>query len=359
MPKRTPEAPRSGSVTIKVIADHLGISHSTVSRALNDHAFTKSETKHKVRQAAEKLGYVPYSAARALRADKTSLVGLILPEVENQVFATAAHTLAQRCLKAGLQLVLSISEDDEESEFKHVMALREARAIGIILTPSTRVLEKTINLLRNVPVVQYARRHAGLNAPSVSVAGKEGLFVGTSHLLQLGHRRIAYIGAAREMSPGAERLAGYIEAHARFNVPVDPALAYLGQTHQDLGHAAVIQLLELHDPPSAFILGSNAPMPGALRAFRQAGLEVPRDMSLVGYGDPSWYALWGGGITTMGIPLRELAEAATSQLMRQLRPEGEAFPKLPAHIALEPVFLLRGTTAKWTKPRSKIKSPKH
>jgi DNA-binding LacI/PurR family transcriptional regulator len=349
----------SGNVTIKHIAEYLGISHSTVSRALSDHPYTNAQTKHKVRQAVEKLGYVPHSAARTLRQDKGSLVGLILPDIQNELFATAAHTLAQRCLKAGLQLALSISEDDPTAEFKHVTALREARAVGIILTPSPGLLDKTVALLRGVPIVQYSRRHPQLSAPSASVDGEHGLMIGTSHLLQLGHRRIGYIGAERDRSTGAERLAGYSKALKRYGVSFDPALIYLGPTHRDFGNAAVSALLQAADPPTAFVLGSNALMPGALSGFRQARLDIPRKMSLVGFGDPSWYAQWGDGITTIGIPLQDLAEAAASQLMRQLQ-VGETFEHAQAHIALQPFLLLRGTTSpreKTTAAKSKYRRP--
>ncbi len=338
----------SGNVTIKHIAEYLGISHSTVSRALSDHPHTNAETKLKVRQAVERFGYVPHSAARTLRQDKGSLVGLILPDIKNELFATAAHTLAQRCLKAGLQLALSIAEDDPIAEFKHVTALREARAVGIILTPSPGLLDKTVALLRGVPVVQYSRRHPQLSAPSASVDGEYGLLIGTSHLLQLGHRRVGYIGADQDRSTGAERLAGYAKAHKRHKIRLDPALTYLGPTHRDFGHAAVSELLQLSDPPTAFVLGSNALMPGALSGFRHAGLDIPKSMSLVGFGDPSWYAQWGGGITTIGIPLQDLAEAAASQLMRQLQLENMN-ENAPAHIALQPFLLLRETTAAFGK----------
>jgi DNA-binding LacI/PurR family transcriptional regulator len=347
MRKPTSKLTISGNVTIKHIAKYLGISHSTVSRALSDHPYTNAGTKNKVRQAVDKLGYVPHSAARTLRKDKGSLVGLILPDIRNELFATAAHVIAQRCLKAGLQLALSISEDDPIVEFKHVTALREARAVGIILTPSAGILDKTVALLHSMPIVQFSRRHTKLNAPSASVDGERALMIGTSHLLQLGHRRISYIGAEREKSTGAERLEGYAKAHRRFNVRLDPALAYLGPTHRDFGHAAVSELLRVPDPPSAFVLGSNALMPGALGAFRHAGLHIPRSISLVGFGDPTWYVQWGDdGITTLGMSLQDLAEAAASQLMRQLQPS-DANAKAPMHFALEPFFLLRGTTAPW------------
>src|SRR5262245_24007054 len=102
--------PESGrNVTIKDIAEYLGIAHSTVSRALGDHPYTNAETKQKVRQAAETLGYVPHSAARTLRGDKGSLVGLVLPDIQNESFAAAAQILSHRCAKAGLQMVLAVS----------------------------------------------------------------------------------------------------------------------------------------------------------------------------------------------------------------------------------------------------------
>ena len=171
----------------------------------------------------------------------------------------------------------------------------ERRApVGIILTPSPGLLEKTVTLLRGVPVVQYSRRHALLSAPSASIDGEQGLLIGTSHLLQLGLRRIGYIGAERDRSTrSAERLAGYAKSHKRFNIPVDPTLAYLGPTHRDFGLAAVTELLNLANPPSAFILGSGAAMPGALSGFRLAGLKVPEDLSLVGFGDPPWSCAMG------------------------------------------------------------------
>ena len=333
------------SVTIKDIAEHLGISHSTVSRALSDHPYTNEQTKQNVRQAVERLGYVPNAAARSLRSDKGSLVGLILPQIQNELFGMTAQIVAHRCSKNGFQMMLAASEDDPVAEYNQVLALREARARGIILTPTPGLLEKTAALLQGVPLVQYSRRHPRLAAPSVSVDGERGLLVATQHLLQLGHRRIAYVGMQTDRSTGAERLAGYVKAHDRAGLRKDPALRRLGPSDPDFARAAVSDLLNLVDSPTALLLGSNALTVGALRALRDAGLEMPRDLSLIGFGDPSWYALWNPGITTVGTPLMEMAEAASSALMRQLTSGAETPERGNAHFSIDATFVLRGTTA--------------
>jgi len=333
------------SVTIKDIADYLGISHSTVSRALSDHPYTNAETKAKVRQAVEKLGYVPNAAARSLRSDKGSMVGLILPDIHNELFAVTAQIVSHRCLKSGIPMVLAVSEDDSSAELSHVMALRQARALGIILTPTPGLLEKTAGLLHSVPLVQYSRRHPRLSAPSVSVDGERGVLVATQHLLQIGHRRIAYVGMETDKSTGAERLSGFLKAYDLAGLRSDAALRRLGPSHSDFARAAVTSVLALPNPPTALLLGSNALTVGALKALRHAGLETPRDISLIGWGDASWYSLWRPGITTIGMPTVEMAEAAASLLMRQLAGERHITEGRSGHVAIEPTFVLRETTA--------------
>jgi LacI family transcriptional regulator len=264
---------------------------------------------------------------------------LILPEFQNELFEAAAQIVSRRCLKEGMQMVLAVSEDDPDAEYKHVLALREARALGIILTPTPGMLDKTAALLQSIPLVQYSRRHPRLTAPAVSTDGK------------LGHRRIAYVGMECDKSTGAERLAGFLKAHTEFRIPADPTLRRLGPALADFARAAVGDLLHRSDAPTALVLGSTAMTFGALKAVRSAGLSMPADISLIGFGDPSWYALLSPGLTTIHFPVNEMAEAAAAQLMRQLT---QATPsnEPPTHIAIEPSFLLRGTTAAPNRPAS-------
>lgn len=344
MPK-PPKHSRTGpSVTIKDIAQHLGISHSTVSRALSDHPYTNADTKNKVRQAVEKLGYVPNAAARSLRGDQGLIIGLILPDILNELFGVTAQTVSHRCLKNGFQMVLAVSEDDPVNEYHHVLALRAARAAGIIITPTPGMLAKTQALLQLMPVVQYSRRHPRLSAPSISVDGERGILVAAQHLLSLGHRRIGYVGMDRDKSTGAERLAGFVKAHKQAGVRADTALIRLGPSHSDFARSAVTDLVQLREPPTALLLGSNPMTVGALKALRQSNLAIPNDISLVCWGDPPWYSLWDPGITTIGLPTLEMAEAVASELMRQLGSSAGGENRA-RHLAVEPMFVVRETTA--------------
>ncbi|HEY0463179.1 MAG TPA: LacI family DNA-binding transcriptional regulator [Polyangiaceae bacterium] len=335
----------AANVTIKDVAEHLGISHSTVSRALSDHPSTNAQTKIRVREAVEQLGYVPNAAARNLRRDRGTLVGLILPDIENELFGVVAQVMSRRCLKQGYQMVLAVSDDDPVTEYNHIMALREARCSGIIMTPTPGLLEKTVELLHSVPVVQYSRHSPLLNAPSVSVDGERGVYVATQHLLQLGHQRVAYIGMASDKSTGIERLAGFRKAHQERKVAVDSDLIRLGPFHREFAREAAGDLLQLADRPTAMVLGASAMTIGALQAVRQASLEMPGDISLVCFGDAPWYSLMNPGLTTIGLPTSEIADVAASQLLRLLVPGTGPNERNPTHLAVEPAFIVRGTTA--------------
>ncbi|MEJ0025002.1 MAG: substrate-binding domain-containing protein [Rhizomicrobium sp.] len=271
------------------------------------------------------------------------LIGLIVPNITSEAFAAAAQTLSHRCLKEGLQVVLAISEDDPDLEYGHVAALRAARAAGIVIAPSRMPHEKTISLLRSVPTVQYARHHPRIVAPSVAVDSERGIALATQHLLQLGHRRIAYLGPDRAISTGAARLSGFVDAHAKFGLKPAMAMASTGTMDSDRVQTRIVELLQSRTPPTGVIFGAGSGIAGALMALRDAQLEVPRDISIVGYGNPQWYEIWGPGITTVAQPFVQMANAAASELIAQIADPAKA-PAKPLRIKLAPEFIVRGST---------------
>ena len=188
--------------TIKDIADYLGVSHTTVSRALNDKPSISDETKKKVRDATRKLGYIQNVAAKTMRGSRSSVIGLIVPDIENVFYAGVAKTIAQECNNESLQLLLMISEDDPEREYEHIKILREHLAAGVIITPSEAMLPESLRLLKNLPVVQMLRVNENLGNTRITFDDKKALKLATGHLLELGHSRIAYIGGHRSLSTG-------------------------------------------------------------------------------------------------------------------------------------------------------------
>ena len=298
-----------GQVTIKDIAQKLGVSHATVSRALNDSPLITEPTKARIRAMAAKLGYVPDSAARVMRGETSNIVGFILPDVQNHFYSTVAKVLADTVSSAGLQLVLAISEDDPERELRHVRELHRARARGIVITPVAGLLRETAQLLSELRCVQLVRAHPGVTADLV--AAQDG-----------DHRRIAYLGGGPEtLSTGVRRIDGYRSAMSA----VDGAEILECQTppHPDNGYRVALDFLRRTRPPTGLVIGSSQLTLGVLRAIREIGLNVPGDVSLVSYDDPDWQELWGPGISTIALPIRRIAHSAAQKICS---PETEAPP---------------------------------
>lgn len=342
------------NVTIKDVAQHLRVSHSTVSRALNDHRHISRTMKDRVREAVTELGYVANASARKLRGAESNLIALIVPDVMAEMFTFIAKSLTTHCFKAGYQLVLCATDDDPEIERQHVEKLREARAIGAVIIPSPGLLRETAALLRPVATVQVSRRHPLLSASCVAVDGGRGIADSLRHLTQLGHRRIAYIGLTTDRSTGVERLAGYRRALEDHGLPFEAALVRLGPGKPEYGRAAVAGLLDAANLPTAIVFATADLTHGGISALRHARIDIPQAMSVMGFGDPAWFRLQGTGISTVGVSLSEMAEAAISLLLRQVsaRSDGQ-LAEPPSSIVLDPYLILRDTTAPPASGRTK------
>jgi DNA-binding LacI/PurR family transcriptional regulator len=338
-----PGSRKTGEVTIKDIATHLGLSHATVSRALNDHPFTSDRTKLKVHDAAAALGYIRNAGAGMMRGTRSKMVGFVAPDVQNDFYATVTKTLAESCTEAGMQLVLAVSEDDSELELRKVRALREARVAGIIITPTASPLRKTVELLKAIPTVQLVRSVAALGDVTVRIDDALGTFLSTNHLLELGHTRIGFIGGFGELSTGRDRLNGYQNSLAAMGIKVDEELIALGLPRSSFGFEATVRLLAVRKPPTALVLASSQLTLGALRAIQHLGLTVPSDLSLTGFGDPEWFALWGPGMTTVSLPTNEIAGTAAALLVRQARASGASDEPLSSRVTLAPRLIVRGS----------------
>ncbi|MBW3097153.1 LacI family DNA-binding transcriptional regulator [Pseudohoeflea coraliihabitans] len=303
--------PNRNGPTIKDIAAALGVSHVTVSRALNDSPLVTEETKKRLREAAASMGYIPDAAAKQLRGGRSNIVGFILPDVENHFFSAIARVIAETLAASGMQLVLSISEDDPDLELRHVRSLCEARPKGIIITPVVNMHRETADLLANIPCKQLVRRHPLVESDVIVSEDKTATRLAAQRLIDLGHRHIAYIGNGSEtLSTGADRAEGFYQAV--WAAPEVKATIKLGPPGPGHGYETAIELLTDPKRPTAIVLGSALFTIGTLQAIRETGLEVPRDISLIGYDDPDWFKVWGAGITTVALPIREMAMMAAS-----------------------------------------------
>jgi LacI family transcriptional regulator len=330
-------------VTIVHIARKLGVSPMTVSRALNGSSEVSSKTRQRVLRCAQELGYRPNRWARSLITKKSLIVGIVVPDISHSYFAEVTRGVQEVIEKAGFDLLLCHSNLNPQHESEEVAMLLGSRAEGLIVAseqpesapePFLRLREQRVPF---VLVDRFFPRH---RFPSVRV---DDLIVGrlaADHLLDIGHRRIALIQGP-PLSPAALRKEGFKACLQERGLPLDSELAAAGNFDFPSGREAMKQLLSLPRRPTA-VFAANDPMAvGAVSACREAGLSVPRDVSIIGAGNIEGDHLPSPFLSTIDWSRIELGRIAATMLISAIaNPEQE-----PREEILAPRVLARQSTA--------------
>jgi LacI family transcriptional regulator len=332
-------------VTIRDVAQAAGVSVATVSRALNRPDGVTPGLRVRVREAAERLGYLAHGAARALASRRSGAIGAIVPTLDNQVFALCIDALQQRLDQHGLALLVASAGYDAAREARELRVLLERGVDGIMLVGAWHP-ETVWSLLdqpsRRVPtVVTWTARDAAARAPCIGFDNREAARQVAAHLLALGHRRIAMIaGQTRGNDRAAARVAGVRDALAAAGLALAPPLLTERAYTVPDGHAAMTALLALPEPPTAVVCGNDHLAFGALAAARAAGLAVPRDLSITGFDDLDFAAFADPPLTTVRVPAAEMGRRAADHLA-----SAAAGIPPPPPVVLEAPVMLRGSVA--------------
>jgi DNA-binding LacI/PurR family transcriptional regulator len=330
---------------MKDVARALDVSVSTVARSLADSPRISHDTKARVIAEAEKLGYVIDFAARAMRSGTSSLVGLIVPDLRNDFYSTAAKAISDICHEKRLQLILAITDDDPELELQHIRNLSSSRALGIVIIPSVDPAKETLRLLRVTPHVQLVRKCDKVASDWFGLDDLAAMQLATNHLLELGHRKLAFIGSTTAISTGRARLDGFRRTLAEAGIDPATAVTESGGCDAEFGYEAMGRILSVKDRPTGIVTAGARISIGAYDAARNAGVDIPGDLSFVGFSDAPAFRWWGAsGLTTIGLPVEEIAMSSTSFLLR--RAEMRNPPTAPpCEVVHRPVLIRRGSTA--------------
>ncbi len=306
------------SVSIKDIARVVGVSYSTVSRALNDSPRVQAETKARIQRIAAEMGYLPSAVARSLVTRRTNTLGIVVTTITDLFFAEVIHAIEETALKQGYNVILTNSGGYLQRELAALRSLRERRVDGIILisgcTDDTFCREEGMD----TPIVIINNAHREHIGYSVEVDNAAGAREAVSHLLHLGHRRIAHIaGPAREWD-AAERLRGYEEALLASGLAAKRELIVPGDNQPEGGIAGMQHLLALPIRPTAVFCYNDATAIGAMRAARMAGLRIPADLSIVGFDDIDLARYLEPPLTTVAQPKSQMGETAVEMILALL-----------------------------------------
>jgi LacI family transcriptional regulator len=296
------------SVTRDDVARAAGVSTATVSYVVNNGPRPVSEeTRKKVLKVIKNLGYRPNTIARNLRRQRTSTLGLILPDTYNPYFAEVARAVEQTAFDRGFTVILCHSDYTLERELHYVDVLQAERAAGVIWFPATGNAEPGNRLAEyDIPLVVLDRSVEGMQASAVVADNFRGGYLATQHLIDLGHHRIGCITRPFELHHSQERARGYRAALEDHGFSPDERLTVRGGFRLDDGCQAARTLLSMELPPTAIFAYNDFMAIGALRAAVECGLKVPEDLSIVGFDDIPQSAFTCPALTTIRLPKHEM-----------------------------------------------------
>jgi len=331
-------------VTIKDIARKLGIHHSTVSRALRDHPGISSNTKRLVKTKAEEMDYHLDSHAKSFRDRKSMVIGVVVPEIKNEVYSTVISGIEEVAYELGYTIMVSQSNEDSKRELINIRALASNLVAGLLLAISRETTSSdNINILkkRNIPVVLFDRITDGMDVSKVILDDYKGAFKATEYLINQGATRIAHFGGSQLISVGRDRLKGYLNALEKHDIPFDPSLVFTDGSRQEDGTRAFQQLIDNENIPDA-VFTANDPMAiGAFQVIKKhTSLRIPDDIKLIGFGNSSSSDLLEPALTTIEQSAYEMGKIASHMLIQKIE-SGDR--KLDEKI-LEPKIIFKGTT---------------
>ncbi len=343
-------------ITIKDIARELGISPSTVSRALKDHPDISVQTKKAVNELAEKLNYQPNIVALNLRQKKTNTIGVIIPEIVHFFFSTVISGIEDVAYTAGYNVILAQSNESYQREMTDMKALFNSRVDGMLLSVSRETtnfdhIESIIS--KGVPIVFYDRMYNSPTSSKVIVDDYAGAKEAVNHLIEQGCNRIAHLNGAPNLIISVDRFRGYQDAlkehHMEFNN--DLVVTCPSGTFEE-GKKATKKLLALPHPPDA-IFANNDPMAmGAMMAIKEKGLKIPQDVAIVGFSNWFFGELMEPSLTTVDQPGFEMGQEAARLLIRQIEmKEKDQFEIQPETKILKTRLIIRDSSLKSVKKK--------
>jgi LacI family transcriptional regulator len=326
IPIRRSRSVTPAKVTLEMVAERAGVSPSTVSRILNGTAVVSDDKRAAVDRAIAKLGFVPNPVARGLAGGRTLSVGVVTQAIDSPFYGAALRGIEVELGGAGYSPLFMSGHWRGDLEARCIELLHARRVDGLILLTGRLSDSKLRTVSRSLPVVVTGRSLKAANLISLDFDNREGARLATQHLIDLGHRRIAYIGGDPEHPDAVERQRGHQIALEAAGLRIDPAIVQQGDFSEQSGLAAVERLLAGHGRFSAIFAANDQMAFGAAVGLHRYGRRVPDDVSLVGFDDLAGSVFFVPPLTTIHNPIQEIGQLAAQAILRLLSgevPEGE------------------------------------
>jgi len=333
--------------TIKSVAEACGVSQTTVSLILNGKPSRISEeTRQLILDTAQKLDYRPNRLAISLATKKTNTIGLLVPDISNLFFAALAKSIETRSHSYGFNILLGNTEDNPKLDLYYLQMFLDRSVEGILYVHSASANEKDIEQYRKlintsgIPIIMIDRYIEGVNSNSISINNRHGGYMVTKHLLEQGHRRIGCITGPHYVSSTIQRLLGYQQALSEHNIPYDHGLICEGDYDIETGRKFAPALLA-RGVTSIFAFSDMIAL-GVYKELRELNINIPGEISVVGFDDIFVADMLDVPLTTVYQPVKEMGAVGVDQLIQIIRKESTGVRDL----VFEPTLKVRSSTKK-------------
>lgn len=329
---------RSPQTTILDVAREAGVSYSTVSRVLSGYEFVKASTRQSVLEAVERLGYVVNQPARSLAGGKSNVIGLLVPSLDNSYIGEIARGIDEELARSEYDLLLYTTHRDKGKESSYAARLTRGMADGLLLIVPVVATTYTETLReQKFPFVLIDQTDPTAPSNVVDCTNWQGAYDATIYLIELGHRRVGFVKGFMVLQSAVDRLEGYRAALHDAGIPYDETLVQEGNFWASGGHKAAQSLLDLPSPPTAIFASNDLSAFGVMEVVRERGLNIPADISVIGFDDIPQAALVYPQLTTVRQPLDQMGRVAARLLVEQIENPEQA----PRHVTLATKLIIR------------------
>lgn len=304
---------------IRDIARLANVSVATVSAVMNGKGNVSAELTSRVHQAMEALDYHPNHVARSLRVRRTFTVGMMIPDVTNPFFTDILSGVQHEARLHGYSVIFCDASENPELERQQLRTLFSRRVDGVLVAPTDSETARDRAFQQRFPLVFFDRIPAGFRGSAVVTDNLDAARGATSHLIGLGHERIAIITGRRNLSNGSERLEGFRQALEEARVPVRQEYLRYGDFGLESGYRCALELMRLPSPPTAVFSCNNQMTLGLMRALGELGIPCPARVSVLGFDDFDWAASFRPSLTTVAQPSYEMGKEAMAMLMQKIQ----------------------------------------
>ncbi len=317
-------------VKLEDLAKRLNVSNVTVSKALRDHPDISFETKQKVKELAEQLGYVPNLIARNLSSRKSNTIGLVVPKAAHIFFSTVIEAVFDAAFVRNYDIVLTISQEKAEREQRHIQTLLSMKVDGLIVsvtqeTTDLEIFKKVLKL--GIPLVFIDRIPDLPGASSISVDDHGGAYTATEYAIRKGYKRIGHIGGYQHVNIGKARYDGFEDAMRDNKVPINPNWVSFGGFNEEDGYSAFKKMAESGDVPDYVLCVSYPVALGMYSAAMESGINIPQDIEVSCFGKNTFNKFIPSIFNFIDQPAHDLGTEAVKMMLEQIASPTQLPPK--------------------------------